>query len=124
MVAQFFFSNLALLAGNFCLLSMYYHLFGHIRKVRWQIYGAGLLTLPILVAMIVQPIMIAPPLGKPFGCPNGDKEKMVIVGLIGGIDNLLVDLVIAYIPLPVINQLNPSRNKKNGVIALFAAGSM
>lgn len=124
MVAQFLFSNLALLAGKFCLLSIYYRIFGHIKKVRWQIYGAGALTLPIFVSMIVQPVMIAPPPGKPFGCPNGDKESMVIVGLMGGIDNLLVDLVIAYIPLPVINQLNLSRNKKNGVIALFATGSM
>lgn len=42
----------------------------------------------------------------------------------GGIDNLLVDLVVAYIPRPVISRLNLSRNKKNGVIALFATGSM
>lgn len=124
MVAQFLFSNLALLAGKFCLLSMYYRIFGHDKKVRWQIYGAGVLTLPIFVSMIVQPVMISPPPGKPFGCPNGDNENMAIVGLMGGIDNLLVDVVIAYIPLPIINRLNLSRNKKNGVIALFATGSM
>jgi hypothetical protein len=124
MVAQFFFSNLALLVGKFCLLSMYYRIFGHIKKVRWQIYGAGALTLPIFISMIVQPVMIAPTPGEPFGCPNGNNENMAIVGLMGGIDNLLVDLVIAYIPLPVISHLNLSRNKKNGVIALFATGSM
>lgn len=124
MVGQFLFSNLALLTGKFCLLSMYYRIFGHIKKVRWQIYGAAALTLPILMAVIIQPVMIAPPPGKPFGCPNSNNENMVIVGLMGGIDNLLVDLVIAYIPLPVINRLNLSRNKKNGIIALFATGSM
>lgn len=125
MIAPFLLSSLALLAGKFCLLSMYYCIFGHIRKARWQIYGAVVLTLPIFVPMIMQPIMIAPPPGQTFGSPdNGAWNRMVIVGFLGGIDNLLVDLLIAYIPLPVISALKLYRKKKNSIVALFVTGSM
>jgi len=103
---------------------MYYRIFGHIRKVRWQIYTAGALTLPTFVAIFLQSALIAPPPGKPWGTPNPLVGKAVIGSLMLGIDNLVVDLFIAYIPIPVIRKLRLDRSKKNGIIGLFATGTL
>lgn len=103
---------------------MYYRIFGHIQKVKWQLYGVALLTLPIFVSIILQPTLVGPPIGKPWGTPNPLVEETKIPGLMVGIDNFLVDLLIAYIPIPLINGLNLSRRKKNGIIILFATGFM
>jgi hypothetical protein len=124
MVAQHVFNSSSLWLGKFCLLTMYYRLFGHIQKVRWQIYGAAVCTLPLFVAIIIQPVLVAPVPGKPWGTPNPLVEKAVIPGLMVGVDNLAVDLMIAYIPIPVISKLNLPQSKKNGIIILFAMGSM
>lgn len=74
--------------------------------------------------MIVQPVLVAPVAGKPWGTPNPLVEKAVIPNIVLGVDNVIVDLCIAYIPLPVVARLNLSRSKKNGIIALFATGSV
>jgi hypothetical protein len=124
MVAQHVFNSSSLWLGKFCLLTMYYRLFGHIQKVRWQIYGAAVCTLPLFFAIIIQPVLVAPVAGKPWGTPNPLVEKAVIPGLMVGVDNLAVDLMIAYIPIPVISKLNLPQSKKNGIIILFATGLM
>ncbi|KAI9660715.1 MAG: hypothetical protein M1821_010067 [Bathelium mastoideum] len=122
MFAQHFFNSGSLWLGKMCMLTMYYRLFGHIRKTRWQLYGTGALTLPIFIAIILQPSLIAPPAGKPWGTPNPHVNNAVIPSLMVGIDNLLVDLLIAYIPIPILRRLNLTQSKKNGIIALFAMG--
>jgi hypothetical protein len=86
--------------------------------------GTALLTLPMFVAIIVQPVLIGPKIGEPWGPPNPTATKAAIPNLMVGIDNLLVDMCIAYIPIPVLAKLNLSKSKKRGVIVLFAAGTM
>ncbi len=124
MVAQFFLNSTSLWLGKLCLLTMYWRIFGHITKVRWQIYGVAAFTLPIFAAIFVQPALVWPVDGKPWGTPNPRVEKAVIPSLMVGIDNLVVDILIACIPLPIIARLNLSPSKKKGVILLFATGGM
>jgi len=114
----------SLLLGKLCLLTMYYRIFGHNRVVRWQLIGTAILTLPLLACTIAQPVLIGPPAGKPWGTRNPHPGKAVIANLMVGIDNLVVDICIAYIPIPVIRGLNLSKNKKRGVMTLFATGIM
>jgi hypothetical protein len=124
MVVQNVFNSSSLLLGKFCILTMYYRFFGHMSSVRKQLLGTAILTLPLFAAIIVQPILVGPPAGQPWGTLNPLVKKTVIPNLVVGIDNLIVDLCLAYIPIPVVAGLKLSRRKKNGVIALFATGSM
>ena len=103
---------------------MYHRVFGHIKKVRWQIYAAGALTLPIFVSIFAQSALVSPPPGTSWGTPHPLSQREVIPSLMVGIDNLVVDLLVAYIPIPVIRKLNLSRSKKNAIIALFATGML
>ncbi|KAF2865806.1 hypothetical protein BDV95DRAFT_585938 [Massariosphaeria phaeospora] len=122
MVGQVLFNGLSRWLGKFCLLVMYYRIFGHIPIVRMQLYITAALTLPIFISIFLQPSLIAPPAGKPWGTVNPQVNMAKIPGLMVGIANLVVDLLIAYIPIPVITKLNLSKNKRNGIIALFATG--
>jgi hypothetical protein len=41
-----------------------------------------------------------------------------------GIENILTDLLIFYIPIPIIMKMNLSPKKKGGVLAIFLTGLM
>jgi hypothetical protein len=115
---------MCLLLGKLCLLLLYYRFFGHIKHVRYQIYTSTFLTLPILVFSIVFPILSAPPLGKPWGTPNphNDSNRRSSLGL--GVVNIVVDLMIFYIPIPVVARMNLKWKTKAGVLAIFLTGLM
>jgi hypothetical protein len=110
--------------GKLCLLFLYQRIFGHISKVRYQIYIAYFMTLPIFAGIIVLPVLSAPPPGKPWGTPNPRREDNGKFSLGTGVVNLLVDLFILYIPIPVIASMNLSRRKKTGVLVIFLTGLM
>jgi hypothetical protein len=103
---------------------MYYRVFGHIDRVRYQIYFTLVLGIPLIFSSIFQPIVSGPPPGTPWGTPNPKNNFATRSSLAVGIDNLLVDLIILYIPIPVIAQLNISRRKKFGVLMIFLTGLM
>jgi hypothetical protein len=124
-IAEHTLNAASLWLGKFCLLTMYYRIFGHTRKVRWQLIGTAILTLPLFAAIIIRPIMVGPPPGKPWGTRNEPIASYTdAIGLMMGVDNTLVDFCILYIPIPVILGLNLSDCKRKGVLALFATGSM
>ena len=87
-------------------------------------YGVGALTLPVFITIVLQPALVAPEPGKPWGTPNPLVDGSATVGLIIGIDNIIVDFLIAYIPIPLIKGLNISHRKKQAIIILFALGFM
>lgn len=124
MFAQHFLNCAALWLGKVCLLTMYFRIFSHIRKVKWQLYGTTALSSPIFVAIFLQSALVAPAPGKPWGTPNPLIKTAVIPGLMVGIDNLIVDILLAYIPISVLSGMKIERNKKIGAIAIFAMGGM
>lgn len=124
MVAQVIFLSSSAFLGKHCLLTIYYRIFGHIPKVRWQLLGTAILTLPLFSGIIVYPILVGPPVGKPWGTPHPKEADAVIPNLMMGIDNIPVDLCIAYIPIPVIQTLKLSTTRKRGIVALFTTGFM
>lgn len=124
MVAQHIFNASTLFLGKLCMLAMYYRIFGHIPKVRWQIIVTAILALPLFAAIIIRPVMSGPPIGKPWGVRGPWSKYIDIPGLMIGVDNIIVDACIAYIPIPIIYKLNLSASRKKGVLALFATGFM
>lgn len=115
---------MCLFLGKICLLLLYYRFFKHMDHVRYQIYAAAVLTIPILAASIALPIGAAPPLGKPWGTPNPLNKSNMGLALGLGVVNLVVDLIIFYIPIPVVLKMNLDRKTKAGVMTIFLTGSM
>ncbi|KAF2878466.1 hypothetical protein BDV95DRAFT_22667 [Massariosphaeria phaeospora] len=114
----------SMLLGKLCLLTLYYRIFGHIDSVRRQLYLTGALCFPLLAVCIIQPVLASPPHGKPWGTPNPHNTEGSIVAMGTGVVNILVDLLILYIPIPPIVKLNLSRKKRAGVLAIFLTGSI
>jgi hypothetical protein len=115
---------LSLLLGKLCLLTLLYRVFGHIDRVRHQIYWTGVLCFPLLASCAISPVLASPPLGKPWGTENPHNKEGSIVTVAIGATNIVVDLLIVYMPLPSIASLNLSRKRKVGVLAIFLTGSM
>lgn len=108
------------------LLALYHRLFGHINRVRYQIWAAAILSLPLLAFTVVLPVYAAPPPGKPWGTVlnsrNGAANAKASMGV--SVDSFVVDLLIFYIPIPVILKLNLNSRKKAGVLLMFMTGFM
>lgn len=90
-------------------------MFGHMTRVRMQIYVTLLLASPLLVASIMMPVRMVPP-----AYDVGTARLTLAIG----INKVLVDLIIVYIPIPIVLGMKLSRKKKVGVLAIFLTGSM
>ena len=105
--------------GKCCLLAMYYTLFGHITRMRYQIFGTAILALPILASGVVLPILATALRQK-----TTSTAANVGITIAPGIVNLVVDLLILYIPIPTVAKMNLTRRRKWGVLAIFLTGMM
>lgn len=125
-VCEGFLSSISLWTGKMCILALFYQFFGHADRVRYQIWVVFVMCLPLLSMAIFMPIQSAPAPGKPWGTTLNPKnsDSNVKASLAVGVVNLLVDLMIFYIPIPVIVTLNLNRRKKVGVLAIFLTGLM
>jgi len=120
-------SSLGLFAGKMCMLLLYYRIFSHVARTRREIYAAAVFTLPLLAGSFAFPILNAPEPGNPW---RRDVRSMVEPYILArttlafGVLTLLMDVVIAYIPIPPLLKMKLSRKKKAAVIAIFLTGSM
>jgi hypothetical protein len=107
--------------GKCCILTWYYHVFGFVTRVRYQIYGAHFLALSLIVSSILMPIWIGPKAWK-GSVPKGSESSKLTIAV--GVVKLVTDLVILYIPIPVVLNMKLSRRKKIGVLATFLTGTV
>jgi hypothetical protein len=107
--------QIMLFFGKCCILTFYLRMFGHMTRIRMQMYATLLLASPLLVASIMMPLWVGPPAYN-----VGTARLTLAIGII----KLFVDLVIVYIPIPIVLGMNLSRKKKVGVLATFLTGSM
>lgn len=112
---------LMLFAGKCCILAFYYRVFAHLKHVRCEIYGALFLSLSLVISAIVMPIYMGPSAWK-GPSPTGTISGQLTLAI--GVIKFVVDLVIFYIPIPVVINLNLSTKKKMGVLTTFLTGSM
>jgi hypothetical protein len=121
LIATTVIGQLMMFLGKCCVLTFYYHIFGHITRVRYQIYGAHLLALSLILSSILMPIWIGPQAWK-GSVPKGSQSSKLTIAV--GVIKLVTDLVILYIPIPVVLKMKLSKRKKIGVLATFLTGSM
>jgi hypothetical protein len=106
--------------GKCCILSYYHRIFGHMTRVRYQLYGTLLLSLSLVVAAVLMPIWIGPPVWG--SAPESSPSSWLTISI--GVIKLVVDLLILYIPIPIVLKMKLTGCKKIGVLATFLTGSM
>jgi hypothetical protein len=112
---------LMLFLGKCCILAFYYRIFAHIKHVRCQIYGALFLSFSLVISAIIMPLYMGPLAWKaPSPTDTASGRLTTAVGII----KLVVDLIIFYIPIPVVVNLKLTTRKKMGVLTTFLTGSM
>jgi hypothetical protein len=110
-----------LFLGKCCILSLYHRIFVHMVRVRYQIYGTLLLALSLSTASKVVPISTGRDSPKKSAQKGADVTRLLLAV---GVLKLVVDLVILYIPTPIVPSMNLSKRKKMSVPATFLTGSM
>lgn len=118
-----------LFLGKCAILAFYLRIFGHVAYVRYQIYSAFVLAFAIIVTSILMPVWVEAVwrLGAASPAFHTANMKITITANLTiaiGIIKLVLNLVIVYIPIPVVMGMKLSRAKKVGVLATFLTGSM
>jgi hypothetical protein len=80
-----FMVSLSLLLVKLRILDLHFRFFGHIDRVRHQIYWTTALCTPLLAACVVFLVLAAPPPGKPWGVPNSHNQESKFVAMAIGV---------------------------------------
>lgn len=115
----------AIFFGKSSLLLLYYRIFSPSKAFRYKIYGGLIFAAISQLAIIpIDSIYCAPPAGTSWAIFNPNCYKSYGYGIAQGLSNLLLDLFIFYLPIPVIWHLQMPLKKRIGVIAIFMTGAM
>jgi len=112
----------AVYMGKICMLTLYRRLFGHIPYVNWSLVAAAILGLAVLVMTPLDAVACSPPRGAPWGTPNPNCPKTYKYGIAQGTANLLIDIFIFVLPIPIVYNLNMPKKKRLGVLVIFMFG--
>lgn len=114
----------AVYVGKLAILSLYYRVFGIDRAVRWQIYAIALLGLALPIMSPWYAAACRPPKSNSWSTFNPKCEGVFIFGMVVGAITLLVDVMIAVLPWPVICKLKIPMKKRIGVAVILLVGTL
>ena len=120
----------AIFAGKTSLLSFYYRVFSSVKLFRYKIYGAIIVCALFQLAMVpIVAASCAPKIGQSWGLESATADiprcdKSLVYGVIQGTTNVVLDVYILYLPIPVVLGLNLSMRRKLGVLAIFMTGML
>lgn len=106
------------------LFMLYYQLFKLRKSIRYAvIFGITFSILMSLITMILSIIFCSPKMGHPWDLALGVKcLRTELSAFILGITNLILDIYMLILPIPVILHLQLSAKKKVGILAIFMVG--
>lgn len=125
--AQQFLMTFAFFTSRLPFLLLYHRLFGSNQKTRYAVYLGGLAECLIyFVYLPLLPVFCAPAVNKTWDTPGVFTKcrRLVPYALVHGIGNIILDLYIMLIPMPMIWRLQLPFRKKLGVSVLFITGVM
>ena len=118
--AEFAIIGFAVFAAKLSLFLLYHRLFGPNRVLKSLvcvgiIFSAALYSLNLILSSIY----CAPHVGLPWGYATTHCVKLLPFGAIQGSLNVVLDLFLLWLPLPVIWNLNMPPRRKMGILAIF-----
>ena len=126
-LSESFLGALGLLFSKLSILLLYFRLFSPNARFRLFILGGILWTILIsLTTFIVAGALCAPRRGETFGSLTSIKRctDSQVWALIQGCMNMVLDIYILYLPIPVVWRLKLDRKKRLGVLGIFMTGLM
>lgn len=115
----------AVFFGKCALLLLYLRIFSPGKAFRYQIYATIAFAFGTQVSMIpVDTILCAPPRGISWAIPNPNCSKSYVNGVVAGPSSLLIDLIVFYLPIPVIMRLHMPKRRRLGILAIFLTAFM
>lgn len=112
----------AVFMGKITLLALYLNIFGHMDKVRWSIYAAAFVALTVIVQTPLDAVKCGRIPGQPWGLQNPECSETFVYGVVQGTVNLVLDLFILILPIPIVLRLNLPTSKRWGVLVIFLTG--
>ncbi|KAL8952791.1 MAG: hypothetical protein Q9222_001295 [Ikaeria aurantiellina] len=109
------------------ILLLYLRLFRPTKWFRWTMYG--LMTFMVALYgsyIIVNAALCAPAPGSSWVQPGvlAKCQKQEIYSVIQGTFNVVIDILILTLPIPIIMRMKMARNKKIGIMAIFGTGGI
>ncbi|KAL9593739.1 MAG: hypothetical protein Q9179_005720 [Wetmoreana sp. 5 TL-2023] len=126
-LAESIIGALGLLFSKISILLLLHRLFGPDKRFRYYVYFGMLWATAISCTTITASgALCAPRAGESFGDLRSAQrcDRLKIWAVVQGSLNVILDLYILYIPLPVIWKLQMGQKKKIGVAAIFMTGLM
>lgn len=125
--AQNFLMTFAFFTSRLPFLLLYLRLFGSDKMTRYGVYIGGIaVSLVYLVYIPLIPIFCAPGPGRNWGSPEvfAKCTRIIPYALVYGVGNIVLDLYILLLPMPMIWRLKLPFEKKLGVSVLFTTGAL
>ena len=117
----------ALFFAKFSLLLLYFRIFALEKRARYSIYFAMAFSFPLYwLSVVIDSYYNAPHIGEEWSeaiiAERGVASS--IWGVVQGALNVLLDMFILMIPIPVILRLHLPAKKKAGTCVVFLTGFM
>ncbi|KAF7881614.1 uncharacterized protein EAF02_006302 [Botrytis sinoallii] len=115
-----------ILCAKVSILMYYLSIFRPSKAFRWTVYGTLVFTICYLIASTLVQVFWCNPVAAAFGIKTPGKKAVCLDGYVTdlaiGALNLLTDIIILVLPMPMLYRLQLSRGRKLGLAAIFAIG--
>ncbi|KAH7115877.1 hypothetical protein B0J11DRAFT_593502 [Dendryphion nanum] len=118
------FTGPAVYIGKLAGLALYHRIFGIYQGVRWQIYGIAFIGLVLPIMSLWYAAACHPPRDKGWTSFNPKCQGVFVFGITVGAATLLVDVLIAILPWPIIIRLKLPLKKRIGVGVVLLVGTV
>jgi len=110
------------------ILMYYLSIFGTNRKFRWACYAVIALNVSYLSATTLVHIFWCSPVAAAYGIKTPGHKPVCIDGYLTdltiGALNLFTDILILFLPMPMLYNLQLNTSRKWGLVAIFAVGAL
>ncbi|KAI2607955.1 hypothetical protein GGR54DRAFT_651941 [Hypoxylon sp. NC1633] len=110
---------------KFSILSLYTQIFPN-KRFHCMCYGTMTISVAYLISVYLELFVLCTPIQYKWDktIPGGICEGESIAYLVAGITNLLIDVFIVALPMPIPFGLETTPLKRFGVIAMFGLGAL
>ena len=114
----------AIFFAKVALFLLYWRVFSIHSTMRWAIYVGCIYAFFLYWSnLVVTSVYCAPAVNEPWTVAVGVKCKPASVfGVIQGTLNVVLDLYLLFLPIPVVMRLQMAPKKRVGIVAVFMTG--
>ena len=117
------FASISVFSSKLLLLLLFEKLFSVKRYVKVLIYFSVVLAIVAYLPNVpIGSYYCAPRVGQSWLSPNIHCDRVLPYSVVRGALNVILDLYLLYLPIPIVMGLSISGKKKIGVLSIFMVG--